>query len=174
MHRPARAALAAGLALALSACATPRAPRPVPVTHTLVPGSSVSLRLPDGFRHDPELAGFASPDQRTAIFVNELPGSVYATMRSFSAEEFQKNGMMLHGHERVTVDGWPARLYRATQPVAGADLRRLVLVFGDSGTSVLLTAVTPEAQQEAQLAEVLLSAHWHRGGVLAPADSDPR
>lgn len=153
------------LALALSACATARAPRPVPDGHVLLPGSRISLDVPEGFDLDPATGGFQSPDGRSAIFANEVPGSVYSTMRSFSAEEFQKNGMMLHGHERETVDGWPARLYRATQPVTGAELLRLLLVFGDSGTSVILTAITPDPEEVAELADALRSVRWHREGV---------
>jgi len=167
-----RRALAAALALALLACATPRAPRPLPVAHTLFPGTRVSLALPEGFRHDPGLGAFESADGQSAIFVNELPGSVYSTLRSFSAEAFQRSGMRLHGQERVTVDGWPARLYRASQPARGTELARWVLVFGDSGSSVVLTAVTPEAARpslEAPLLFALRSVQWHRQGLAAGA-----
>jgi hypothetical protein len=149
----------------LVACAAPRPPAPVPGTHERFPDTRVSLRLPEGFHHDPALPGFASPDERTALFVNELPGSVYGTLRSFSAEAFAREGMRLHGHERVTVDGWPARLYYATQPGRPVTLSRWVLVFGDSRTSVVLTAVTPEPEREtweALLTDALLSARWHR------------
>jgi len=164
-------ATAALLPLVLAtACATPQPPRPIPATHTLVPGSRISLDVPPGFRHDPELPGYESADGRTALFVNELPGSVWSTLRSFSGEAFQRSGMRLHDHERVTVDGWPARLYRASQPVPGAELARLVLVFGDSGRSVVLTAVTPSTRFEADapaLRAALLSARWHRAGAPA-------
>lgn len=165
-----RTGFAALLALLLAACASPRGPAPLPDGHSVLPGTRVSLALPDGFRHAPELAGFESPDERTAIFGNVVPGSVYATMRSFSAEDFQKNGMLLDRHERVTVDRWPARLYHATQPVRETVLARWVLVFGDSSRSVVLTAVTPEERRsalEAPLRAALLSARWHRSGVLA-------
>jgi len=166
-----RRGAAAALSLALAACATTPAPRPVPPGHTLVPGSRVSLAAPAGFAVDPALPGFESADRRTAIFVNELPGSVYATMRSFSGEDFQKGGMLLRSQERVTVDGWPARLYRAVQPVRDTDLARLVLVFGDASRSVVLTAVAPEPlapEQASALREALLSARWHRGAAPAP------
>lgn len=165
-----RAGFAVVLAGLLAACATARGPEPLPDGHTLLPGTRVSLQLPVGFHHDSDLAGFESLDERTAIFANVLPGSVYATMRSFSAEDFQKNGMLLDRHERVTVDEWPARLYHATQPTRDAVLARWVLVFGDSQRSVVLTAVTPEELRgalEAPLRAALLSARWHRGGVLA-------
>jgi hypothetical protein len=167
----ARAAATAVLLLAATACAAPRPPRPVPATHTLVPGSRISLALPPGFHHDPALPGYETADARTAIFVNEIPGSVYATLRSFSGEAFLRSGMRLHGHERVDVDGWPARLYRASQPVRDAELARLVLVFGDSSHSVVLTAVTPGERWEDDapvLRAALLSARWHKDGV-APA-----
>jgi hypothetical protein len=157
------------IAVWIPGCAATRGPESVPASHTLLPGTHISLALPDGFRHDPRLGAFASADERTAIFASELPGSVYGTLRTFSAEEFQKNGMMLHALERATVDDWPARLYRATQPVTGADLLRLVLVFGDSETSVILTAVTPDAERNAELTDVLLSARWHRHGVVGTA-----
>jgi hypothetical protein len=161
----ARRALAVGLALALAGCQTARAPRPLPATHTLFPGTRVALVLPEGFRHEPRLGAFESADGRSAIFASELPGSVYATLRSFSAEAFQRSGMRLLGHERVRVDGWPARLYRASQPARDAELARWVLVFGDSSTSVVLTAVTPEETRpalEAPLLATLRSAQWHR------------
>jgi len=163
---------AAILGLGLCACATSGAPRPVPTTHTLAPGTRVSLALPPGFRPNPGLPGFESPDRFTAIFVQELPGSVYSTMRSFSGESFQRSGMDLLDQDRVTVDGWPARLYRASQPVRDTELERLVLVFGDSSRSVVLTAVAPREHwpaQAAALRETLLSARWHKSGVPSPA-----
>jgi hypothetical protein len=174
----ARAAWTAALLVAATACAAPRPPRPVPATHTLVPGSRVSLAVPPGFHHDPALPGYESADAHTAIFVNEVPGSVYATLRSFSGEAFLRSGMRLHGHERVEVDGWPARLYRASQPVGDGELARLVLVFGDSSRSVVLTAVTPIerwATEGPVLRAALLSARWHKGGAApasAPAEED--
>jgi len=158
--------------LALSACATTGPPRPIPTDHTLVPGSRISLAVPADLRHDAALPGFESTDGRTAIFVSELPGSVYATMRSFSGEAFQKSGMQLEAQERVTVDGWPARLYRASQPVRDDELARLVLVFGDSSQSIVLNAVAPEplAPERAEaLRNALLSVVWHREGL--PADA---
>lgn len=158
-------------ALSLSACATARGPRPVPTTHTLIPDSRISLAVPVGFQPNPDVGGLESADGRAAIFANEIPGSVYSTMRAYSAEGFEANGMLLHGHERVRVDDWPARLYRATQPVTGADLVRLVLVLGDSGTSVVLTAVSPDEADAVALRAALLSARWHRRGVLAEPDS---
>jgi len=170
-----RALAAATLLLALSACATSGPARPVPASHTLVPGSRVSLAVPAGLRYDAALPGFESDDGRTALFVSELPGSVYATMRSFSGEAFQRSGMELETQERVTVDGWPARLYHASQPLPDDELSRLVLVFGDSGRSVVLTAVTPRSradEQDAALRAALLSVRWHRGGV-EPASAAP-
>jgi len=160
------------LALVLGGCAAARAPRPLPETHTLFPGTRVSLALPEGFRHDPGLGAFESADRQGAIFASELPGSVYSTLRSFSAEAFQRSGMRLHGHERVRVDGWPARLYRASQAARGAELARWVLVFGDSSTSVVLTAVAPEEARpalEAPLLAALRSVQWHRQGAAAGA-----
>ena len=162
-----RLTVIAACTLALGACATARGPRPVPDTHTLLPETRISLALPPGFAPNPATGGAESPDGRAAIFANEVPGSVYGTMRSYTAESFEANGMLLHGHERVRVDDWPARLYRATQPVTGADLIRFVLVFGDSGTSVILTAITPEAADAEWLRAALLSARWHRRGVPA-------
>ena len=79
MGRPVARAAAVLLAAALSACATSGPPRPVPPSHTLFPGTRVSLALPEGFRHDPAIGAYESPDALTAIFVSELPGSVYST-----------------------------------------------------------------------------------------------
>jgi hypothetical protein len=167
--RARRAQIAARLAalalLALAACVSPRPPAPVPDGHDLFPGTRVSMAIPAGFHLDPDLRAFESDDELTAIFANEVVGSVYATMRDFSAEGFAKQGMRLHSQERVTVDGWPARLYYATQAARDVELARWVLVFGDSRTSVVLTAVTPAAWRdrwEAPLTDALLSALWHR------------
>lgn len=171
-----RALVATALLLSLSACATTPSPRPVPETHTLVPGSRVALAIPAGFRHDAELPGFGSPDGSAAIFVNELPGSVYSTMRSFSGESFQENGMLLDDQENVRVDGWPARLYHASQPVRDTELARLVLVFGDASRSVVLTAVAPRSQwpeRSEALRASLLSARWHKARAPGRRDDPP-
>ena len=128
----------------------------------------LALALPEGFRHEPGLGAFESADRQSAIFASELPGSVWKTLRSFSAEGFQRSGMHLLGHERVRVDGWPARLYRARQSARGAELARWVLVFGDSSTSEVLTAVAPEEARpalEAPLLAALRSVEWHREGT---------
>jgi hypothetical protein len=167
-----RALAPVALLLALSACATPRPPRPIAPDHTLVPGTRVALVVPDGMKYDPALPGFETADGRTALFVSELPGSVYTTMRNFSGEAFQKSGMELEAQENVTVDGWPARLYRARQPLRDDELTRLVLVFGDSSRSIIVTAVTPRslADEHAEtLRATLLSTRWHREGVAPTA-----
>jgi len=176
LRRPAATlALLAGL---LAACAGSRGPTPVPDRFALFPGARVSLALPPGFHPDPALPGFASEDERTALFASEVPGSVYATLRSFSGEAFQKNGMLLLDQERVTVDGWPGRIFRASQPTTrGVELARWVVVFGDDSVSVVLTAVTPRETWPGlagPLRAALLSARWHRDGVepaIAPAGS---
>ncbi len=161
-----RAPLLTAFALWFSACATARGPAPLPADHTLLPGTKISVALPPDFRLQANGEGLESADGRSAIFGNELAGSVYATMRSFSSDGFRKGGMDLHTQERLTIDDWPARLYRVTQPVVGAELIRFVLVFGDSGTSVVLNAVAPGPDEAAALRETLLSARWHRAGVL--------
>lgn len=166
-----RAFAPAVLLLVLAACATPGPPRPILPDHTLFPGSHVSLVVPEGMQYDSALPGFETTDGRTALFLSELPGSVYSTMRDFSGEAFQKSGMELEAQENVSVDGWPARLYRASQPVRDEELARLVLVFGDSGRTLLVTAVTPEPmdpERAESLRGALLSTRWHREGV-APA-----
>jgi hypothetical protein len=163
-----RAAAATSLLLFAAGCATTGPARPLLETHTLSPGSRISLAVPAGLHADAALPGFESADGRTAIFVNELPGSVYSTLRSFSGEGFQKSGMLLETQERVTVDGWPARLYRARQAAGDVELARLVLVFGDSSRSVVLTAVAPrplEPERSEALRAALLSARWHRAGL---------
>ena len=99
---------------------------------------------------------------------------MYCDMALRRHEAYEVVSAALETQERVTVDGWPARLYRALQPVQDAELARWVLVFGDSSRSVVLTAVTPRAQAPERsdaLRSALLSMRWHRDGVAPPSDA---
>ena len=161
MALPARTASLLVLLLAFAASAA----EPVPV-----PGTRVSLVVPEGFALSQDFPGLGRDDDLTSILVTELPVAVTIARQDLDADALAARGVRVHRLVEVPVAGRQGWLAHATQDVAGVAFRKWILLFGDDTKSVLLTATTPldlEAVHGRALVDTLAGARW---SPEAPAD----
>lgn len=161
------AALIFGLLLAAGACATP-APE---TEHRGIPGTRVSLVVPDGFTLADRFFGLVSEDGVSAIMISEIPGPVENLRAGLTAEALAARGMELLRTEPVTVDGRDGLLVHVRQAAAGAELRRWIVAFGEADGSVMMAASTPRASEDrlgATLRRTLIGAKWNPAEIFEP------
>jgi len=160
--------VAVALLFAVGACASP-VPAP---EHQGIPGTRVSLIVPDGFAVSDRFPGLVSEDAVSAIMVSEIPGPVEKVRAGMTGEALAARGMQLLRSEEVTVDGRDGLLVHARQAsAAGVDLRRWIVVFGAADGSVMIAASTPRAFEDrlgATLQGTLISAKWNPAEILDP------
>jgi hypothetical protein len=161
--------VALALLFAVGACASP-APAP---DHQGIPGTRVSLIVPDGFAVADRFLGLVGEDAVSVVIITEIPGPVEKVRAGMTGEALAARGMELLRFEEVTVDGRDGLLVHARQAAAaaGADLRRWIVVFGAADGSVMIAASTPRAFEDrlgATLRRTLISAKWNPAEILDP------
>jgi hypothetical protein len=158
--------LSLALLLVVGACASP-APAP---DHQGIPGTRVSLVVPDGFAVADRFSGLVGEDAVSLVRVTEIPGPVEEIRAEMTGDGLAARGMELLRSEAVTVDGREGLLVHVRQTVAGADLRRWIVVFGAADTSVMIAASTRRAFEDRlgeTLRRTLISAKWNPAEILA-------
>jgi hypothetical protein len=160
--------VALALLFAVGACASP-VPAP---DHQGIPGTRVSLIVPDGFAVADRFLGLVGEDAVSVVIITEIPGPVEKVRAGMTGEALAARGMELLRFEEVTVDGRDGLLVHARQAAAaGADLRRWIVVFGAADGSVMIAASTPRASEDrlgATLRRTLISAKWNPDEILDP------
>ena len=161
--------MAFALLLAVGACASP-APTPAP-DHQGIPGTRVSLVVPDGFAVADRFSGLVGEDAVSLVRVTEIPGPVEKIRAEMTGDGLAARGMELLRSEAVTVDGRDGLLVSVRQTVAGSDLRRWIVVFGAADTSVMIAASTRRAFEDRlgeTLRRTLIGAKWNPDEILDP------
>jgi hypothetical protein len=162
------AALVLGLLLALGACASPP---PAPPDHQGIPGTRVSLVVPEGFALADRFFGLMGGDGVSAVVVNEIPGPIESVRAAMTAEALAARGLELLHSEPVTIDGRDAVLVDVRRTAAGRELRGWIVAFGEADGSVMISASTSAALADrvgATLRRTLMSAEWNPGEILDP------
>jgi len=130
---------------------------------TLIPGTGVSLTLPEGFEVAREFPGIGRDEDLTSLLVTELPVPFDVSRESFDADGLARRGIRADRIVEVRVDGRDGLLAHASQRAAGVVFRKWILLLGDDTRSVMLTATTPldlEARHQRALVETLRNARW--------------
>lgn len=107
------------------------------------PGSPLRLRKPPGFEPTDAFPGLVQPAGAGSIMVQTLPAPYAEVAPGFDREALMVRGMALHEDEAVTVDGRAGRLLRCSQPAAGTDFDKWVLLLDADGRTVLAMATWP-------------------------------
>jgi hypothetical protein len=159
---PRRAALALALGLLGAQLA---AAEPVRIR-----GTRVWLEAPPGFAASPDFPGIGRDEDLSSVLVTELPLPLERARASFTREALAERGVELHRSVEVDVDGRRGSLLHATQRAAGTTFRKWLLLFGEGGASVLVTATTPldlESVHGEALVTVLRRARWEPASEVA-------
>jgi len=134
------------------------AAEPVPV-----PGTRVSIPLPDGFTLASRFAGIADPSRGASVQVVELPAPVADMREDMNREALGARGLQVRTRDEVQAGIDNALLLDVVQPGEAGDDRLLILVAGSDQATVLLTARAPVPVEEAlieQLRKALLGSLW--------------
>jgi hypothetical protein len=135
-----------------------------------IPGTDVSLPLPEGFALTPDFPGIGLDADLTSVLVTELPVPFAISKQRFDADALARGGVTLRRSDSIEVDGHEGLLLHATQTAAGVEFRKWLVVFGDDTESILLAATTPldqEARHQGVLVETLRGAQWRRAADAA-------
>lgn len=163
-----RAAVALALLLAVGACASP----PPEPEHHGIPGTRVSLVVPDGFAVAKRFPGLVGEDAVSSVMVTEIPGPVEKIRSGMTEKALAARGAQLLRSEEVTVDGRDGLLVHMGQEAAsGTDFRRWIVVFGTADATVMIAASTPRAFEERlgeTLRGTLIGAKWNPAEILDP------
>ncbi len=117
------------------------------IVTTPVPGTSVSIPIPDGFVSTDRFSGFIKESTNSSIFVVEMPGPYSQVTAGFTNKnEMLSKGMKLIDHKPVKVDGHKAVLLNVEQNAYGKVFNKWILAAEQSNTTVLIVASFPKAE----------------------------
>lgn len=114
-----------------------------------VPGTSITLKAPEGFTESSDFPGIALAEKGSSIMVNVVPAPYVAISASFDEAGLKTQGMTLISREEVTGGFGEGILIHASQSAQGTPFLKWVLVFGDDSTTNLVTGTFPEVLSEA-------------------------
>jgi hypothetical protein len=133
---------------------------------TLIPGTRISLAIPEGFALSEVYPGIVSEKAFTSVMVSEVPTPLPVMRMSLTREKLAAGGMELLGTETLSAAGTEAILVHARQMAGGNVFEKWILVFGNRSSTVSLVATTPAVMADrfaAPLRRSLLSARWTPG-----------
>ena len=128
-----------------------------------VPGTSISLAVPEGFVYSQEVKGFYREDADSAIRVTQSSAPYFDLSGKVNPARLRLGGIDFVEQDVASASGMPARLISATRMKGDRKFREWVLVFGDEQRSAMVSAVYPENAAEVlsdSLRTALLSARW--------------
>ena len=105
-----------------------------------VDGTRVWLDLPDGFVAAEKFPGFIHYEPQASITVAELPSSFVESHDLYTRERLARKGVELLHREGFEKDGLRANFIEARQMLGNQETTKLLLVTGDVGESVVVTA----------------------------------
>jgi hypothetical protein len=113
---------------------------------TAIPGTRVSLLIPEGFQHQEGQPVYFHSGSAATIQVKEVPGiaSVY-TIKAHTREAFEANEGVKFVSEEIlkTQSGLEAKLVVVAFTVEGMEFERMMLITGDYNYSVIVHANYP-------------------------------
>ena len=167
------------LAAAFAACVLTsglwaQGPAPEPAAaepYAEIPGTHISMRIPQGFSLREGFPGFVRTDVGAFVIASELDAPLADVLADMTPEAMEADGIMLLRSEKVSISGQAATIFHTVQQDRGDDIRKWFLLFGSDKLSVLLAASAPAAM-EGQLGKVLeqtlLTAQWFPDRVIDP------
>lgn len=110
-----------------------------------VPGTKCSFEVTEGFKQAQRFNGFENEKQSAAMIVSVLKNSVEANKKAFSKDEIKRRGMVLVNYSEPVVNGLNTTLYEVTQMNKEVNYRKYILIFGDTGFTVMINSGAPDS-----------------------------
>lgn len=145
--------------------------------HERVAGTRVSIVPPRGFEVASHLSGFWDPNSKITLVVVTLPGAYSEVVRGFSDQDaLALQGMHVTAAEDRPCNSYQGRLVHIRQVTTEIDAVKLIWVFGDEQTTIMVTGVyhTTQAESWAPVIEqAVLGAVWQPELELDPLEGLP-
>ena len=138
----------------------------------LVPGTHVRMQVPAGGQRGTGFLGYAWPDGASIVVV-ELPAPYSESAKGLAEDRLTSQGMTLLSSEAIDAGGRAAQLLHVSQDAHGVRYRKWLLMLGDEGHTIIISAIYPETLA-IHFAEpfraALVSASWDPSAVVDPRD----
>ena len=130
---------------------------------TLIPGTRTRLAIPSGFSIAEDFTGLVRRDIGASVLVAEIPTSARDMQTGLTEEALTSRGLSVLRRERMNVAFGEVVFIEATQLAQGIEMHKWIVVGGNAGNTIMLTANVPETlapELGEMLRGVLLSAEW--------------
>lgn len=137
-----------------------------PVT---IPGTRVTMDAPPTFSLAPDFLGFVSRENQATIAVEELPFSFVKTSAEYDSEALERQGVKVLSRDTLERDGLRSIVIAGEQTIHERSVRKLLLLTGDVGESLVITATYFSADHDRLgpvLRRSLSEAQWDSSVVL--------
>lgn len=135
-----RLARAAAVILALGAT-------PVLAADAVFPtGSRIGLVPPPGLMPSESFRGFEDRTNNVAMLLVEMPAAAYREVeKAMTNDALKKQGVSIEKRENVPLKDGKAQLMMGKQTSEGTKLRKWIMIGSTPQTTILVTAIVPEA-----------------------------
>ena len=138
-----------------------------------IPGTRVSLQLPDGFTISDSFPGIERDEIGAMVVVSEMATPVKKVLAGLTKEQLDSEGITLLGTKQVKVSGLDGTLYDTKQDDSDGTIHKWLLLFGNDQSTVIVSAAVPELLEPAvskTLEQCMMSVKWDLTKELDPYD----
>ena len=124
-------------------------------SYVSIPGTLVSLFLPEGFIIANKFPGIKNPETGTFIMVSNLKSSYLQVKKGFTAQGFKNQGMELLESSELNLEQGKGILYKATKKNGNITFRKWILVLQNDTSAIMINGTFPKAFDSDISGEVL-------------------
>lgn len=130
-----------------------------------IPGTHCSLIPPRGFVIADRFTGFFENLTGSSIMINEIPESYQKMIPQLTPEAFLTQRMIIASTEKILFKNQEATLFTATQTANGLEYKKILLVFGVEGKTILVNGIYPLSAKhlEEPIQKALLTVQYNQG-----------
>ena len=141
--------------------------------HIILTGTKCSLIPPSDFTKATTFNGYKQTETNSSIMIIEIPGPFEEISNSMTKDGLLTKGMDLEYKEYFIVNNRKSVLIHAKQSVYNTDFSKLIFLFGDEKSTIMINGVCPlELEQLSQdLKKSILSVIYDTNKVLNPLES---
>jgi hypothetical protein len=139
--------------------------------YVAIPGTRVSLQLPEGFSISDSFPGIEREELGAMVVVSEMPAPLQKILAGLTKDEMDAQGITLLGTRQVTVNGMDGTLFDLKQDDSDGPIHKWLLLFGNDKATVVLSAAAPEMLETVvskSIETCLLAAKWDSTKELDP------
>ena len=136
-----------------------------------IPGTRISLRLPEGFSLAEGFPGIVRQDSGAVVVTMEIASPLEKVLAGVNEQEMASDGMKLLRSEKVSMSGMDGTLFHISQEDPEGAVRKWILFFGNEKLTVMLAASASELLEASlgkTLEQCLLTAKWDAAKTLDP------